>query len=110
MYICIYAYIYQGIYPGHTQQRKEKSTNKSSKSTHWGREAPPGPAEGRAVWILLIFLLIFPCVAVYFLDIFLDIWLIYDRRPSTVDPIESLVPGYGTVTAPVPHLQDPGYI
>ena len=42
-----------------------------------GARSAPGPAEGRAVWILLIFLLIFPCVAVYFLDIFLDIWLIY---------------------------------
>ena len=33
-----------------------------------------------------------------------------DRRPSTVDPIESLVLGYDVLTAPVLHLQDPGYI
>ena len=60
-------HVYVHVYPGNTQQRKENQQK--------NQQYPHSPAFGWAVWILLICLLIFPCVAVYVLDIFLDMYM-----------------------------------
>ena len=52
--ICICVYMPRKICWKSTGTQK-KPTKKYTKSTDWGREAPPSPAEGGALWIWFIF-------------------------------------------------------